>query len=69
MTTSNAAAAQRTAEGQDIVTNGLLERINAESGVDIDEELALLTALQTVYAANARVMSVTQDMMDLLTQL
>jgi flagellar hook-associated protein 1 FlgK len=62
----DAASAQRALEGQDIVTNGLLARQNTESGVNIDEEMARLTELQSVYAANAQVMSVAREMMDLL---
>ncbi|MFK7793067.1 MAG: flagellar hook-associated protein FlgK [Devosiaceae bacterium] len=62
----DAASAQRAREGQDIVTNGLLARQSAESGVNIDEEMARLTELQSVYAANAQVMSVAREMMDLL---
>lgn len=62
----DAASAQRAREGQDIVTNGLLARQSTESGVNIDEEMARLTELQNVYAANAQVMSVAREMMDLL---
>ncbi len=65
-TAFDAAAAQRAQEGQDIVTNGLLARQSAESGVNIDEEMARLTELQAVYAANAQVMSAAREMMDLL---
>lgn len=65
-TAFDAASAQRAQEGQDIVTNGLLARQSAESGVNIDEEMARLTELQAVYAANAQVMSVAREMMDLL---
>ena len=62
----DAASSQRALEGQDIVTNGLLARQSAESGVNIDEEMARLTELQSIYAANAQVMSVAREMMDLL---
>ncbi len=60
------ASAQRARDGQDIVVNGLLARQSDESGVNIDEEMARLTELQSVYAANAQVMSVAREMMDLL---
>jgi len=56
----------RNRDGQDIVTNGLLARQSDESGVNIDEEMGRLTELQAVYAANAQVMTVAREMMDLL---
>jgi flagellar hook-associated protein 1 FlgK len=62
----DAASAMRAREGQAIVTNGLLARQSDESGVNIDQEMARLTELQSVYAANAQVMSVAREMMDLL---
>lgn len=65
-TAFDASTAQRAKDGQDIVTNGLLARQNEESGVNIDEEVARLTELQNVYAANAQVLSVAREMMDLL---
>ena len=37
------------------------------SGVSIDTEMAQLLVLQNAYAANARVMSAVQEMMDLLS--
>ena len=48
------------------MTNGLLARQSAESGVNIDAEMARLTELQSIYAANAQVMSVAREMMDML---
>lgn len=65
-TAFDAASAERSDEGQQIVTNGLLARQSAESSVNIDEEMALLTELQSIYAANAQVMSAAREMMDLL---
>jgi flagellar hook-associated protein 1 len=62
----DAASARRADEGQQIVTNGLLARQSAESGVNIDAEMARLTELQSIYAANAQVMSVAREMMDML---
>ncbi|GAB5510965.1 MAG: flagellar hook-associated protein FlgK [Hyphomicrobiales bacterium] len=65
-TAFDAASAKRADDGQKIVTNGLLARQSAESAVNIDEEMARLTELQSVYAANAQVMSAAREMMDLL---
>ena len=65
-TAFEAASAERAREGQEIVTNGLLARQSEESAVDIDEEMARLTELQTIYAANAQVMNAAREMMDLL---
>lgn len=41
-------------------------RISEEAGVDIDEEVAYLTELQTAYQANARILSVVQELFDAL---
>lgn len=65
-TAFDAASAQRADEGQQIVTNGLLARQSADSAVNIDQEMARLTELQSVYAANAQVMTAAREMMDLL---
>lgn len=68
-TAFDSASARRSDEGQQIVTNGLLARQSTESGVNIDEEMARLTQLQSVYAANAQVMNVAREMMDLLLRI
>jgi flagellar hook-associated protein 1 FlgK len=57
------------AEGQNVVVNALQQRLNEVSGVNIDQEMASLIALQTAYAANARVMSTVKEMLDLLLRL
>lgn len=44
----------------------LEERYHGNTGVNIDEEIALLQQLQTSYAASARVMQVTNSMFDAL---
>lgn len=59
--------ADRALESQDVVLRGLEEKIQDTTGVSIDDEMAQLLLLQNAYAANARVMSVVQDMMALLT--
>ena len=56
------------ADGQDVVLNTLKQKVTATSGVNIDDEMAHLLALQNAYSANARVMSSIKQMYDLLIQ-
>lgn len=66
---SNAAtSATQLKQGQDVVVSTLQAKLNATSGVSIDNELSNLIALQNSYAANAHVMSVVQTMMTSLFQ-
>ena len=48
--------------------NTLQKKMDATSGVNIDEEMAQLLALQNAYSANARVMSSIKQMYDTLLQ-
>ena len=57
------------AQGQSVVVNALKQRIADSSGVNVDQEMANLITLQTVYAANARVMSTVKDMIDTLLRM
>jgi len=59
-------AAAQVKQGQDVVLNTLEQKFNASAGVNIDQEMANLLALQNAYAANARVMSVVKDMFQAL---
>jgi flagellar hook-associated protein 1 len=59
-------AATNLQQGQDTVLTALQQRFNTESGVSIDTEMSNLIALQNAYAANARVMSTIQSMMQTL---
>jgi flagellar hook-associated protein 1 FlgK len=61
-------AAANLQQGQDTVVSALQQRFNSQSGVSIDTELSNLIALQNAYGANARVMSVVQQMMSTLLQ-
>jgi flagellar hook-associated protein 1 FlgK len=63
-----ATAAKQLADGQDVVLNTLQNKMSATSGVDIDNEMAHLLALQNAYSANARVMSSIKQMFDALLQ-
>ncbi len=60
---AEATTAKETAER---MKAGLEGRIAERSGVNTDEEMAMLLSLQNAYAANARVMSTAQQMWDVL---
>jgi flagellar hook-associated protein 1 FlgK len=49
-----------------VVLNTLQKKVTDASGVNIDDELAHLLALQNAYSANARVMSSIKQMYDTL---
>lgn len=61
-------AATNLQQGQATVLSALQQRLNDESGVNIDTELSNLIELQNTYAASARVMSTVQAMMSALMQ-
>jgi flagellar hook-associated protein 1 FlgK len=61
-------AASNLQQGQDTVVTALQQRMNNQSGVNIDTEMSNLISLQNAYSANARVMSTIQHMMDTLLQ-
>jgi flagellar hook-associated protein 1 FlgK len=63
-----ATSAKQLADGQDVVLNTLQNKMSATSGVNIDDEMAHLLALQNAYSANARVMSSIKQMYDTLIQ-
>ena len=58
--------AQNVANGQKVVTSNLKERYDNSRAVDLDTELMSLIQLQNSYSANARVLSVAQELMDTL---
>jgi flagellar hook-associated protein 1 len=58
----SASAAKLLAEGQQVVLSTLQQKFASTAGVNIDDEMAHLLALQNAYAANARVMGVVKDM-------
>jgi flagellar hook-associated protein 1 FlgK len=64
-----AATALSDAETQELTLGALNQRLDSEYGVDVDEEMARLMELQNAFAANARVMSVVQELMDAMMQL
>jgi flagellar hook-associated protein 1 FlgK len=62
----DAQSAERGVENQGNLLLQLEQRKESISGVSIDEEVANLVQCQTVYQANARVMSTIQEMLDTL---
>ncbi len=56
-------------DAQAIVVGALNDRFLGDTAVSVDNELARLTELQNAYAANARVMSVVQELMDILIRI
>jgi flagellar hook-associated protein 1 len=63
-----ATAAKQLSDGQSVVLNTLQKKVTDSSGVNIDDEMAHLLALQNAYSANARVMSSIKQMYDTLIQ-
>ncbi|MBN67001.1 MAG: flagellar hook-associated protein FlgK [Rickettsiales bacterium] len=63
---SNAAAATNTLESSQILQEGFLNRNDAISGVNLDEELANTIIYQNAYTASARVITVTDELFDAL---
>jgi flagellar hook-associated protein 1 len=61
-------AASNLQQGQDTVLNALQQRVNDQSGVNIDTEMSNLIALQNAYSANARVMTTVQQLLATLMQ-
>jgi flagellar hook-associated protein 1 FlgK len=66
---SNAVQAQNLDAGQQVVVNSLQAKVAQTSGVSIDEELSNLIKMQNAYSANARIISVVQDLFDVLDRI
>ena len=54
---------------QQLTLSTITERVENEYGVNVDEEMSRLMELQNAYAANARVISVVQDLLTRLMDL
>lgn len=67
--TGQADRAQRLYETQDVVTAALQDQFTGSISVDVDEELSKLISLQNAFAANARVIQTTSELMDILLQI
>ncbi|CAA9308203.1 MAG: Flagellar hook-associated protein FlgK [uncultured Microvirga sp.] len=66
---AHAEGAARLDEGQQVALAAVQGRYADYSGVNIDQEMALLVSLQTAYGANARVMTAVRDMLDMLMRI
>lgn len=66
---NSAAAAISDSESQVLVMETLTQRMDSEYGVDVDEEMARLMELQNAFAANARVISLVQELLDQLLKI
>lgn len=66
--TSQSERANLNLTAQEAVTTSLREKYESDTGVNVDQELADLIALQQAFAANARVIAVTSELMDTLLQ-
>jgi flagellar hook-associated protein 1 FlgK len=66
---SIAAAAQDAHQTQALKMDTVTQRMDAEYGVDIDEEMARLMELQNAFSANARVVSIVQELLDMLMRI
>jgi flagellar hook-associated protein 1 len=61
-------AAKQLSDGQNVVLNTLDKKMSDASGVNMDDEMAHLLALQNAYSANARVMSTVNELYKSLMQ-
>lgn len=67
--TGQAALVAREKDAQDIVTGNIRNRIESTTKVNVDVEVAELIVLQNAFAANARVLSVVQELIDILLRI
>ena len=56
-------------DNQELVLSALVGRMDAKTKVNVDEEMANLLNLQTAYAANARIVSVVKELMDMIMRM
>jgi flagellar hook-associated protein 1 FlgK len=66
---ASAEAAQRLDQGQQVALSAIEGRFADYSGVNVDQEMAMLVQLQTAYGANARIMTAVRDMLDMLLRI
>jgi flagellar hook-associated protein 1 FlgK len=64
-----AASAISARDTQSLALEAVVQRMQSEYGVNVDEEMARLMELQNAYAANARVLSVVQELLDNLMRI
>ena len=56
-------------KSREVLVDNLKVRTASISGVNLDEELSYMIILQNAYAASARVVTTTQNMFEMLTQM
>ena len=61
-----ASTAESDDSGQQQTMESLSQRMDTEYGVNVDNEMARLIEIQNAYAANSRIISVVQDLMNKL---
>lgn len=66
---SQVAAAQSQESTATLSLEAVETRMESEYGVNIDEEMARLLELQNAYSANARIVSIVQELLDVLMQI
>jgi flagellar hook-associated protein 1 len=60
------ATAEANRSSQNLIMDAIDQRVKSATGVDVDAEMARLMALQTAYAANARVVTIAKELMNAL---
>lgn len=63
------ANAQQVKEGQAIVVNGLQDRFDSSSKVNVDEEISRMIQLQQTYQASAKILAIANAMLEQLMEL
>lgn len=66
---SQVAAAQSQQSTSSLSLEAVETRMDSEYGVNIDEEMARLLELQNAYSANARIVSIVQELLDVLMRI
>ena len=66
---SKAASTTSAAEFQESVVQSIENKINEQTGVDMNEELANLVKFQTAFEASARVFNICNQVLDTLMHL
>ena len=66
---ANAESAGAFDQGQQVALAAIQSRFADYSGVNIEQEMAMLVQLQTAYGANARIMTAVRDMLDMLMRI
>jgi flagellar hook-associated protein 1 len=66
---TKSAQASQLNQGQQVVVNALKQKFTDKAGVSIDQELADLVKMQNAYSANARIITVVKELLDVLLRI